>query len=293
VRQKRIQQQEQAAKDREQKRKEQIEARKQAARQEAAKQAQPVNEKELTKHAAVERAAPAQLSVEAQEAAFLAEQKEKERKLKEEEKDRARLAREETVRQREMQKQARLKEQQARKEEELRIVRESQQALSKQNTRSKHARQAPEKTKLQAEQKAQPPVQKPALETSPVSKEKELVQQPQLSQEQVLQKRSDNLKVYATQIKKELIDQESSQLRSPDSYDPDVAEKIAQESVRPARRLAGSHPVATQDELARKQAMERSFRDESQRTPRRRPSRERAVNNALDKIDFWLEENLW
>ena len=109
----------------------------------------------------------------------------------------------------------------------------------------------------------------------------------------MLQKRADNLKLYATQIKKELIDQESSQLKSPASYDTEDTEKIAQESVRPARRSAGSQPPATQDDLARKQAMERSFRDEGQRTPRRRPGRERAVNNALDKIDSWLEENLW
>ena len=291
-RQRRIQQQEQAAKDREQKRKERIEARKQAwkklrlarsekraaTRQEAAKQSQPAKEKEQIKPpVAMEQAVPAATSVKEQETAFLAEQKEKEHRLKEEEKNQARQAHEEAAQQRELQKQARLKEQQARKEEELRIVRESQQALPKQKTKPKRAKQA--------EQKAQPPsVQKPVPESA---------QQPQPSPEQVLQKRADDLKVYASQIKKELIDQESSQLRSPASYDPDDSEKIAQESVRPARRHAGSHPMATKEELARKQAMERSFRDESQRIPRRRPGRERAVNNALDKIDSWLEENFW
>jgi hypothetical protein len=228
-------------------------------------------------------------SLKEQESSFLAEQKNKENQLREEEKKRVQAAREEAASLRERRKQERLKEQQARKEEELRIVQESRRMRQK---ASKKSQPGPEEKPKPAEQKEQPVTAVQTALQQPMQPESSAQQ---LTPEQLRQRQADALKTYASQIKGELIDRESSKIRSPDTYDSEQVYEAPQAKARPATRIIKSNPRATEQEMIRKEAMESSFKEEDMRKPLRRPgpSRDRAIKNKLDKMDAWLEDNLW
>jgi len=222
------------------------------------------------------------------EAAFMAEQKEKQRKLKEEERKRIQLERAEAIALKEKKRQEHLKEQQAKKEEELRIVRESQPASSKPATQPK-----PEKLSRQPIRKTieEPPASKPPPLPPAVVKEtpmSDMGAEKTPTLEERRQRQSNELKDYASEIKRQLIEEESSKIRSNGVYEQEYDQKRGPH--------AGS-TVYRDDGIRQKQMIEDSFYEDAPREvkekPRRKSDRNREIKNRLDQIDAWLEENLW
>ena len=203
---------------------------------------------------------PGQVSIGDQESAFRAELKEKEQRLQDEEKKRVQLDREESSELRNRQRLKRLKEQQ--------MKRVSQpQAIQKPAV-------------------VQPLAVKQSLAYAPSDTKAPVVEQEGKTTQQFRQGQSDALQEYAVDIKKKLIEQESSKIQNPEFDKPSGVDDMYKQQVsQPAARTKIT-PVNSGEDAGRQSSPAPKTRQQSSQ-------RSKKISNKLDQMNSWFEENLW